>query len=637
MTGPLLAALFVSALPGQTGPDLVEAEEAAFKAAAAAAAESVVRIETLGGSDTADGRLVASGPTSGVVATSDGLIFTTAFAFAGDPSSVLVRLPDGRRVAAERLGTDEARQITLLRVDADGLTPAVPADVAGLRIGDWAVAVGRTYSAEAANVSVGVISAKDRIFGRAVQTDAKTSPANYGGALADLSGRTVGVLAPLSADAGTGGVEWYDSGIGFAVPLADLLPVLDRLAAGETLRAGLLGVTFAGAAPDAAPVLDSVRPGSPAAAAGLRAGDRLVSVAGRPVGRPDAAKLALGPLRAGDDAELVVDRDGREVRLTATLAGELPPLNPAGLGVLPGEVPGGDARPPGVPLAFVFPDSPAAAAGLAAGDVIVAAGGEPVRTAADLRRVVVRGVPGEGLELEKSGGESVTVTLAPAAADPPADLPAFADPAAGPLPADRVGRVEIDLPAFETAVPAFVPERPGRRGFGLLVALHPPGEGDGAALDALAAAAESHGVIVIAPRAADPAGWNPGDLPALSAAVERVVERYGVDGDRVALLGVGEAGRVAWAVASGSPETYRGVASPADAIPPRLRENAVDVPARVLLFAGPEPAGDAAGFADLLRRAGYPHATLPVADAAAVPAGEAAAALVRWAVTLDRI
>ena len=650
MTGPpLAAALLLVVLSPQAGPapgDLIQAEEAAFKAAAAAVAGSTVRIETLGGADTAGGRLLATGPTTGVIVSPDGLILTSSFAFAGDPSSVLVRLPDGRRLAAERLGTDESRGLTLLRVDADGLTPAVPADVNALRVGDWVVAAGRTYSADDVNVSVGIVSATGRILGRAVQTDAKTSPANYGGPLATLDGRTIGVLAPLSGDGGTGGVEWYDSGIGFAVPLADVLPVLDRLAAGETLRPGKLGVTFAGAALDAAPVLDSVRPQSPADAAGLRAGDWIVSIAGAPVDRPDAAKRALGPLRAGDRAEISALRDGETITVTATLADELPPPNPGSLGVLPGEVgdPGEDGeRPPGVPLAFVFPDSPAAAAGLAAGDVIVAAAGEPVAAAADLRRIVVRRAPGSELELELAGGERVTASLAPAAADPPDELPPFADPAADPLPADRSGRVSLDLPQFETAAPAFVPARTGRAGFGLLVALHAPDAADaGPLLDALAPAAEEHGLIVLAPRAANPAGWSPGDLPALAAAVERAVERYGVDPARASLLGLGKSGAVAWAVATASPETYAGVVAPADLVPPRLPEADADAPLRALLLTGPEQMATGLGpegiaRRDLLRRAGYPYSPLILPDVAAPPAGDPAAALVRWAATLDRI
>ena len=628
---PLLFA-FLSAVP-QDGPaGLAEREAAAFKAAAAAAAPSAVRIETLGGVDTAGGRLLGQGPSTGTVVRADGLILTSSENFVGDPTSILVRLPDGRRLAAERLGEDEARQLTLIRVDADGLTAAVPAPVDDLRVGDWAVAVGRTFSADGVNLSVGVVSAKDRILGRAVQTDAKTSPANYGGPLVDLAGRTIGVLAPLSPGGGQGGVEWYDSGIGFAVPLEDVLPVLDRLAAGQTLRPGKLGVTFKGAALDAEPVVDSVRPQSPADAAGLRSGDRLIAVAGRPVGRPDAVKLALGPLYAGDEAALVVERDGERVELTATLAAELPPWNPGDLGVLPGDRPAeGAENDGGVPIAHVFPDS-AADGALVAGDVIVAAGGEAVATAEDLRRIVSRRTPGTAVTLTLADGEERDMTLGERPGEPPAVLPAF-ESDADPLPAESTGRLDLEVAGFDGRGGALlVPESPGRGGFALLVVL--PVKGElllDTIFDRLGPAAGEQGVILMVPRPELPIGVTQRDLPFFAAALEQTTERYAVDPARVAVMGIGEEGRSAWGVAQNGKGTYRGVAS--EEAPPRVGENEPDSPLFPLLLAPPDV--DAV---DRLNAGGLPFAVLPgEVPAGEVPAGEAAAAVIRWAAALDRI
>src|SRR5581483_2693570 len=117
------------------------------------------------------------------------------------------------------------------------------------KVGQWALAVGRTWSAGAdgpPSVSVGIVSALDRIWGKAVQTDAKVSPTNYGGPLVDLQGRVIGVLVPASprAEGETAGLEWYDSGIGFAIPLEDVLAALPRLKQGKDLKRGLLGVTM---------------------------------------------------------------------------------------------------------------------------------------------------------------------------------------------------------------------------------------------------------------------------------------------------------------------------------------------------------------------------------------------------------
>ena len=107
-------------------------------------------------------------------------------------------------------------------------------------VGQWAIAIGRTFAADQTNISVGVISALNRIWGKAIQTDAKVSPNNYGGALTDIRGRVYGVLAPLSPNNqnALAGTEWYDSGIGFAVPLEDIYARLDHLKSGKDLKPG---------------------------------------------------------------------------------------------------------------------------------------------------------------------------------------------------------------------------------------------------------------------------------------------------------------------------------------------------------------------------------------------------------------
>ena len=639
MTFPLVCAALLAigqtGDPGLGGASLVEKEEAAFKAVADAVAPGVVRIETLGGVDTADGRLLGAGPATGTVVRADGLILTSSETFAGDPTSILVRLADGRRLAAERLGEDEARQLTLLRVDADDLTPVVPADSGAVRVGDWAVALGRTFSAERVNLSVGVVSAKDRILGRAVQTDAKISPANYGGPLVDLTGRAIGVLAPLSADGGQGGVEWYDSGIGFAVPLDDLLPRLDDLAAGETLRPGKLGVTFKGANLDAEPVIDSVRPQSPAEAAGLESGDRLVTIAGRPITRPDSAKLALGPLYAGDEVALTVERDGARLELRATLAADLPPWRPAALGVLSAPAPAAGGADDGEPtavagarIAHVFPGTPADGV-LAPGDVVTAAGGEAVETANDLRRIVSRRTPGSEIELTLLEGDPVTVTLGEPPSAPPEELPGFADEAADPLPADQSGRLELEVAGFEgRGGTLLVPSEPSRRGFGLLVCIPSAGGGTAEQLfDRLGPAAERHGIVLLAPRVDPTAGFGPTDLPFLHAAVEQTAARYGVDPARMAVFARGAVG---WGVVSAKAGTYRGLVT--DAVPRRLPENEPDTAILPLLLGEPAPED-----AERLSEGGYPFAVLPAPADEPFPTVEAAAAIVRWAAALDRM
>ncbi|HLA85853.1 MAG TPA: S1C family serine protease, partial [Thermoguttaceae bacterium] len=234
---------------GFADDDLSLREQKAFQAAIARVAPSVVRIETVGGRDRVGDLKLEDGATTGLVVGQEGWIVSSAFHFLRRPDSILVRMPDGTRKPAKLAATDHGRMIVLLSVEADGPT-AVPETVprGEIRVGQWAIALGRTFESDRPNVSVGIVSAVSRIGGRAVQTDAAASPNNYGGPLVDIRGRVIGVLTPLSPTPGekVGRVEWYDSGIGFAVPLEDILKILPRLRQSEDLYAGLLGVGFAG-------------------------------------------------------------------------------------------------------------------------------------------------------------------------------------------------------------------------------------------------------------------------------------------------------------------------------------------------------------------------------------------------------
>ena len=212
---------------GGAQEDLATLEERAMRAAVERVAPCVVRIETLGGLEQLDGQLLGAGPTTGLIVGSDGYILSSAFAFVGQPTSILVQLPTGQRVAATIVARDESRMLVLLKA-ASAVPLPVPTWVPReeLAVGQWTIAVGRSVPAAAPHVSVGILSAINRVWGKAVQTDAKVSPSNYGGPLIDIQGRVIGILVPLSPqqEGEFAGTEWYDSGIGFAVPLADLQP-----------------------------------------------------------------------------------------------------------------------------------------------------------------------------------------------------------------------------------------------------------------------------------------------------------------------------------------------------------------------------------------------------------------------------
>jgi serine protease Do len=631
------------------------AEEAAFRAAVARVAAAVVRIEPVASAEApgAGEAAAGSGPSTGLVVASDpeaSWILTTAFAVPGDVSDAVVVRADGGRQAARVAARDASRSLVLLKTQAVADLPALePAPRRELAPGQWAIAVGRGWAQAAPSVAVGVVSAVDRAWGRAVQTDASVSPANYGGPLVDIAGRVIGILAPLPADtAGMKlGTELYDAGIGFAVPLEDMLAVLPRLQRGENLAAGVLGITWRSRdVINGEPVIASCRQGSPAAVAGLRAGDRFVRIGDRPITRIGEARHQIMPRRAGDELAFEVERVSatgpRRIEARATLAEALPPWRAAVVGVLPAATPAED-----VTAAWLLPDGPAAAAGLRAGEVIraVALGGMAegegrvaVDSSAALAGALAGVAPGDavGLEVVRDGQpHTVTVTTAAAPADVPPTLldwqPAAGDPLRGPVDAAVVKLESPDEPRPPLAV---IPHTGRKEPVGVLVYFGVPhgpvAEAEAAAWKAAAAAWD---VAVILPGSADPQRWSSDDLPAIRRSLAALHVKRPIDPARIAVAGRAAGGGFAWFVADRLGAAVRGVAL-IDATLPRTAELEPAEPGRsrwVLLGKGGD--GDVARRLTEDRRrleaAGFPVGTV-AAEGDAPPSG----LLCRWNVLL---
>ncbi len=588
------------------GADLDELEQQAIAAAVDAAKDSVVQIRTIGGIDQLEGQTLAQGPTTGVIISEDGLIVSSAFNFAQQPSSILVRLPDGEQRSARIIGRDDNRMLVLLQVESTGkLMAAEPAPVDEIRPGDWSIALGRSFNPEETSISVGVVSALNRMHGRAIQTDANVSANNYGGPLIDLEGRVIGILVPMAPQAPgageanvTAGSEFYDSGIGFAVPLSHVLSVVDRWVNDGDLKRGLLGIGLKSGNPHStAPIVANVWPRSPAAVASWKTGDRIVSVNGVKVDTQTALRFQTTPHYAGDALEVTIRRGSgekaKEIETEVTLDDKLPPFLHPFLGVLParsatnGDEPeakaaGEESKPKddadsatdseeasaeeksaGLAIRSVWPDSPADRAGLRAGDRITRMG---EKTIADLDAAVAElnaMSPGDELQLfAKRGDEEIELgvelaelpknvleasDLRDAAAD---DLSNLGDP--------KLKRLK--LPEMSQTARYFQPPANGAAP-GLLVWL---GDGKPETAESMAADWQRTCVrdrlVLLLPEPADPGGWTNDDMEYLARLLQTAGSRWRIDPRRIAIAGEGKGGQLAYALALRGRKLIRGVA-----------------------------------------------------------------------------
>lgn len=627
-------------------------EERAMKAALARVAPSVVRIETVGGLERIGRLLVGTGPTTGLVISPDGYIVASAFNFAQRPDSILVTLESGTRKPARLVATDHSRMLVLLKVDTDEELPVaefVPEDE--MRVGQWALAVGRTFEPDQANLSVGIISALERIWGKAIQTDAKISPNNYGGPLVDISGRVLGLLVPMSPQ-GSGevaGVEWYDSGIGFAIPLAAVMRAFPKLREGQDLYPGLLGITLKGNDLFGEPaVIAAARATAPAYKAGFRAGDKIVEVAGQPVKRQAELKHQLGPLYAGQKVRVVALRGAGRIDREVELTDKIEPYVAPFLGILPmRHLRDEDAA--GVVVRYVYPDSPAASVGIVPGDSLQSFDGQKVERVDALMEKMQALAPGETIPIEVLRG-SETLLLKPRLAALPETLPGELPPAYPPdadVPPEadgpQLGVVELKIPEFENECLAYVPEDYSPRvPHGVVVWLHAPGGvNKDELLELWQPLCAEYDFILLAPRSSDRTKWQPTEARFIRRVLDLVTKTYTVDPARVVVHGHQGGGAMAYLVAILNPQVVRAVAAVEAPLPRLSRLPGTDPVRRLAFFTTlatktEQTAAVEAGI-KRLRELKHPVVVKEVGEQARYLTGGELEQLVRWFDSLDRI
>ena len=274
---------------------------------------------------------VESGAGSGVIISSDGYILTCAHVVDG-ASSITVTIGD-KDYTATLVGEDTTSDIAVIKIDADGLTPATVGNSDSLKVGQSVMAVGNPLGELGGTVTGGMISALNRsvtIQGSSsvntmslIQMDASVSPGNSGGGLFNMNGELVGIVNAKSSSSDA-------EGLGFAIPINDAIKVAQELLEnGYVTGRPYLGITYL-AVTDAQTasqlgvnaygvyVVEVVK-GGPAEKAGLQAGDRIVSVDGTEIASKDDLGTLMQKHAAGDTLSITIARDGQMQTINVTL------------------------------------------------------------------------------------------------------------------------------------------------------------------------------------------------------------------------------------------------------------------------------------------------------------------------------
>ncbi len=269
---------------------------------------------------------------SGVIVDSNAGIIITNDHVIRNANLITVTLNDGRRLQAKLIGGDSETDIAVLKIDAKNLKTIPLGDSDKAEVGDFVVAIGNPFGlnsfGNSQTATFGIISATKRsdlnIEGveNFIQTDAAINPGNSGGALVNSKGELIGINTAIISPYG-GNV-----GIGFAIPINMAKDVAEQLIKFGSIHRGLMGIFVQHLTPELAhamgypesfqgAIVSQVNPGSPAEKAGLRPGDLITKINDTTIAQATQVKTTIGLLRAGSNATIVINRDGKELTLTA--------------------------------------------------------------------------------------------------------------------------------------------------------------------------------------------------------------------------------------------------------------------------------------------------------------------------------
>ena len=315
-------------------------------------------------------------------------------------SSIKVQLSDGRKFDAKVVGKDPRSDIALIQIqDPKNLTAIKIADSDALRVGDYTVAIGNPFGL-GETVTSGIVSALGRSglnaenYENFIQTDAAINRGNSGGALVNLNGELIGInTAILAPDGG-------NIGIGFAIPSNMVKNLTSQMVQYGQVKRGELGILGTELNSELAKAMkvdaqrgafvSQVMPNSSAAKAGIKAGDVITSLNGKPISSFAALRAEVGSMPIGSKVTLGLLRDGKAVNVSLEL--QQSSQNQVDSSTIFSGIEGAEmsnkGADKGVVVNNVKANSPAARIGLKKGDVIMGANQQPVKNIAELRKIL---------------------------------------------------------------------------------------------------------------------------------------------------------------------------------------------------------------------------------------------------------